>query len=206
MRTTLSILMVLLLGAAAIGWVGCESGDDLTGPEYGMRNQAMEPGRLTAVDRFSSRSGRFDPGPPFPGRGGMGGHYVETVISRDSGGTLEFWNGTLEISPGSIDATKTIWARTYSLSRGDFFKKIYEFGPSGTTFDPPAILTLSYCDLGPLLPNVIKLRVFNEETQQWEVASTMVNDPASKTFTGPIEHFSRYSLSGNGQVLRPKVE
>lgn len=206
MRILKSTFLVLILATVTLGWIGCESNNDITGPpDPDSRYQTGHAGRLQVVDSVTMHSGR-NRSNPFNDGSGMGGHYAETEISWENGGTLSFWNGSLEISPESIDQTKVIWARTYSLSRGDFFKKIYDFGPSGTTFNPPATLTLSYCDLGPLPPNILKLRVFNEATQQWEIAGYMVNNPEEKTFTGPIEHFSRYSLSGNSQTLRPKVE
>ena len=188
---------------------GCESGEYFTGPDPSIPGSEIS-GELVnssfdSLDNPGSGETKKGDKNRF-GHGGMGGHYDEAIVTRTNGGVLEFWNGSLTVLPGSIDETKTIWARTYSLSQGDFFKKVYEFGPSGTEFDPDAILVLSYCDLGPLPPNVIKLRVFNEITQQWEVTSTMVNDPESKTFTGPIEHFSKYSLSGNRQGLQQKIQ
>jgi len=137
---------------------------------------------------------------------GMGNRYSETYIDRTSGGTLSFNNGELTIPPDSIDASKLIWAETYNLQRGDFLKRIFIFGPSGTVFSPAATLTLSYCDMGDMLPDTIKLMLYNNQTGEWEIASHMVNNPENQTFSGPIQHFSRYSLSGNGQILQPKLE
>ncbi len=137
---------------------------------------------------------------------GMGNHYSETFISVEQGGTLEFFNGNLMVLPRALSADTTIWARIFRLNRHGFFKRIYEFGPSGTTFDPDAMLTLYYGDLGPLMPNSLELKVYNESTGRWDVAGHMINHPESRSFVGPIEHFSRYSLSGNGQVLAPEIE
>ncbi|MCD4654858.1 hypothetical protein K8T06_13105 [bacterium] len=172
----------LILIMTAVLWIGCESDTTITGLE-------------TSTNSKSSRSKHQ----------GMGGNFAEGLITIESGGVMIFKNGNLQVQPHSIDETKIVWVVTYNMTRGNFFKKIYEFGPSGTIFNPPAILTLNYCDLGPLMPDTIDLLVFNETNNQWEVASHMVNDPSSKTFTGPIDHFSRYSLSGNGQVLKPKL-
>lgn len=213
MKTLLLKIALTLL--AAFIWAGCDTGNEITGPE----KSGVEDSGACFVNSWNPEAGRLpETGLPciHPGdhggssadmsrENGMMGQYVEALITREDGGSLSFRNGRLDIPPMSIDATKVIGARTYSLEQGNFFKKIYEFEPSGTTFDPPATLTLNYCDLGPIMPESIVLRVFNENTNQWEIASTMVNDPQAKTFTGTIEHFSRYSLSGNGQVLRPQT-
>lgn len=193
-KTLLSLMLV------AVFWAGCESGMDLTAPKESTLEQAIQaqnPSSRSKTENGSSKNINRESGIP--------GHYSEAFISRENGGILEFRSGTLEVQPQSIDESKIISARTFSLEQRNFLKKIYEFDPSGTTFDPPAILTLSYCDLGPIIPETIVLRVFNDETNQWEIASFMVNDPINRTFTGSIQHFSRYSLSANGQVLRPQT-
>jgi hypothetical protein len=200
MRQSRNVKILAGLMLATFFWAGCESGMDLTAPK-----ETESELNIQAHNSHSQSKTDFDPSFIGHRENGMPGHYSETYISRENGGILEFRSGTLEVHPRSIDESKTIGARTYSLQQRDFFKKIYEFDPSGTTFDPPAILTLSYCDLGPTVPETIVLRVFNDETNQWEVASFMVNDPINQTFTGNIQHFSRYSLSGNGQVLRPQT-
>lgn len=135
--------------------------------------------------------------------------YRELYIDRSAGGTFQFANGRLDIQPNSINQSAVIWARTYFVKGsglGTLIKNIYEFGPSGTTFTPAAILTLSYCNLGPIMPDSLDLMYYNEETGQWELAAHMVHDPTTRTFSGPISHFSRYSLSGNGQTLLPLLE
>ena len=137
---------------------------------------------------------------------GMGNHYSEAFITHDSGGMLQFNGGFLSVPPDSIDEDKVIWARIYRLSGRNIFRRIYEFGPSGTGFSPAAMLTLSYRDMGPLMPNTVVLKVYNEQTHTWEVAGHMTNDTANQRFVGTIEHFSRYSLSGNGQILYPPIE
>ncbi len=196
-----TILSGTILGALALLlWTGCDSGMDLTGPDEARTGVHSRSG----IARFDSENGGSRSA-SIALMGGMPGHYFETLITREAGGTLLFKNGRLDIEPMSIDATKVVGARTYSLQQRDFFKRVYEFDPSGTTFNPPARLTLNYCDLGPVVPDTVVLRVFNEQTNEWEIASYMVNDPVNRTFTGTIEHFSRYSLSGNGQVLRPQI-
>ncbi len=168
-----------------LAMTACQPDTSLTGPD-------ADGGSFQ-----SSSTSRMD--------GGMGNRYTELYIPQSSGGTLVFNNGELFIPANSIDGSKLIWAEAYSLNRGDFFKRIFEFGPSGTTFSPAATLTLYYCEMGDLMPNSIRLMLYNEASGEWEIASHMINDPQAKSFSGPIEHFSRYSLSGNGQVLEPKL-
>ncbi|MBN1295142.1 hypothetical protein JXA80_00080 [bacterium] len=202
MRKQMILSRCLIVAVIIILGIGCESGDDITGlsPTIADGLDIAGPGQGAEADgdRGFERAAMRD--------SGMGGHNADALITKESGGTLVFWNGRLTVLPGSIDETKVVTARTYSLQRHDFFKKIYEFGPSGTTFDPDAELVLTYCDLGPLVPDTLVLRVFNEQTQEWEPAGHMTNHPSTRTFSGPISHFSRYSLSGNGQVLRPQVQ
>lgn len=178
--------------------VGYSAGSSIPGSDAGNRTCITMSDEINRADMHSGSDSLCDQG--------MGSHYSEAFVSVDSGGILTFFNGNLSIAPESIAQDMTIWARIYRLNRHGFFKRIYNFGPSGTTFDPEAILTLSYSELGPLYPNTLELKVFNETTGFWDVASHMVNHPESKCFVGPIEHFSRYSLSGNGQVLAPEIE
>jgi hypothetical protein len=179
---------------------GCDYQTTMTGPDTKASHIPDTHIRQLAGSHPSGTYSRY-----VSGNNHIPHNYFETLITVEQGGTLTFRNGQLQVLPFSIDETKVIGARTYSLHQGDFFKKIYEFEPSGTHFDPDAVLVLRYCDLGPYVPETLVLRVFNENTQQWEIASYMVNDPDARTFTGPIEHFSRYSLSGNRQILEPQT-
>jgi len=197
MERKLIVHNLLIFILIAIFWAGCESDTILTAPD---RSSSSDTAITAAVGDRGMRSSDFR-----SRNQGMGGHFAEVLITTESGGVMNFRNGDLQVQPHSIDETKMVWVTTYSMVRGNFFKKIYDFGPSGTVFDPPAILTLNYCDLGPLMPDSLDLLVFNETSNQWEVASNMVNNPSEKSFSGPISHFSRYSLSGNGQVLKPKL-
>lgn len=191
-KKTVTIKSFCLLTAVVVYLSGC--GFLPTEPE----NPDMKTRSIGQPDQqkmYSARTGH-----------GMYDHYSEAFIARETGGTLQFYGGELEVLPESIDTGKVIWSRAYRLCRMDFFKRIYEFGPSGTSFSPEATLILYYNDLGPLMPNTIELKVFNEMTQAWEVAGHMTNDTIHKRFIGPISHFSRYSLSGNGQILYPLIE
>ena len=141
-------------------------------------------------------------------------HFLnQQYIDRDAGGVLNFFGGNLSIPADSIDSSKVVWARIFAM-RGHFhhpppppdekpiFRNIYDFGPSGTTFDVPATLTVNYRCMPPIDGDTLVLTYYNEDTQRWEIVSTMTHDPANKSFSGYINHFSRYSLSANGQVLQ----
>ncbi len=194
--------------------IGCDGAMDVTGPHYpgsaGMSQERMRQKNESEQPISTTRTRTI--GLPFSqtnfdsrrNNGWMAQRYNEMFIPQEEGGRLTFGNGSLYIPPNSIDASKVIWSQTYMV-RGNLLKNIYDFGPSGTTFNPPAELTLSYCNMGPVMPASLTLMLFNEETGEWEPAAHMTHDPATHTFTGPIYHFSRYSLSGNGQVLRPKT-
>ncbi|MBN2056752.1 hypothetical protein JW905_17625 [bacterium] len=192
---------VLLLGLTIVA--GCDRGASPTAPEMGEPSAAM----LAGMDGRGIGTGSAIGSEVSRGGFGMASRYVETFIDRATGGTLNFHQGRLLVPPLSIDQSALLWARTYMVQGwgyGNILKHIYEFGPSGTTFDPPATLVLSYCDMGPIMPDSLDLMYFNEATGAWELASHMIHDPAARTFTGPISHFSRYSLAANGQTLRPQ--
>ncbi len=200
MRLKLFLLFLAILAA------GCDTGLLPTGP-----GATSAPKYLLSSDMHgNSRSeGAFHCGH------GMQHHYSEMYINRDTGGVLSFFDGTLSVPPHSINESKLIWAKTYMFhgpppeprnSGRDqrVFKQYFEFGPSETTFDPPAQLTLSYCQMPPVDVETLVLRYFNEETQTWEFAGFMTHNPGTKSFSGPIYHFSRYTLSANGQVIQPR--
>lgn len=200
MKKCLLFNMITVSICAVSFLTGCDYQNTMTGPETKVSYPPDAHIRQIAISPPSETYSRC-----VSGNNRIPHNYFETLITVEQGGTLNFRNGQLQVPPFSIDETKVIGARTYSLHQGDFFKKIYEFEPSGTQFDPDAMLVLHYCDLGPFVPDTLILRVFNENTQQWEIATYMVNDPDARTFSGPIEHFSRYSLSGNRQILEPQT-
>ncbi len=183
-----------ILTLSFLAFFGCEFFENPSGPS----GHDMPDG-VSVGDLGGPGGGAADQGPHM---GKMSGQRYQTFISREYGGLLDFDRGRLDIPANSINQSQMIWARNYFM-RGNILKTIYEFGPSGTVFDPSAELTLSYKHLGSIEPDSITLMLYNEETGEWEAASEMTHNPANRSFTGSIQHFSRYSLSANGQKLEP---
>ncbi len=74
---------------------------------------------------------------------------------------------------------------------------LYDLGPDGATFDPPADLTLGYDP--ELLPadtdeSNLALAVWNAETGKFDRIPGCAVDPGTRTVTGPVEHFSVFAV------------
>ncbi|MBI2566468.1 MAG: hypothetical protein HYV63_05495 [Candidatus Schekmanbacteria bacterium] len=126
----------------------------------------------------------------------------QTLISAASGGVFSFRAGTLTVRAGSIPAD-TVIQGTVRVTQCDVFRNEYEFAPSGLRFDPPATLALSYGMMSGADLDTVTLMLFDEQTGEWVVAAEMARDPSGHRYVGEISHFSRYSLSANGQSARP---
>jgi hypothetical protein len=75
----------------------------------------------------------------------------------------------------------------------------YDFGPDGTTFDPPATFVFHYddADLGGGLidPATLGVYLFDSQLPGWVFQGGMV-DTGAQTVTVTIDHFSTYALFG----------
>ena len=70
-------------------------------------------------------------------------------------------------------------------------------GPAGATFDPPALLTytLSEEEWGGIDEGaVLSVMWYNPETRDWQEITATV-DPATRTVTAEVDHFSIYALA-----------
>lgn len=113
-----------------------------------------------------------------------------SVSVGTEGGSLQVGPHTLTIPDGALDQTVTITA----VAPSDSTNRV-EFEPAGLVFARPAALTLSYanCDvLGSTLPKRIAY-VSDALTILEYILSS--DDPAAKTVTGRVEHFSGYAVA-----------
>ncbi len=173
MNNTLRILALF----AALSVVAC-SLDHVTGPEN--PGEPMPHCTTPGVTRVFRDSG---------------------IVGAAGGGTLEFHSGSLEIPPGSLEQDTEI-AVQVSVTQCDITRNEYEFSPSGTRFNPPATLRLSYGMMGSIDVQSLLLLLYDEGLEKWVVAANMVQESGHHRYSGPIEHFSRYSLSANGQTTK----
>lgn len=77
---------------------------------------------------------------------------------------------------------------------GSVIGLVYDFGPSGATFDPPIILTFTY-DPGsvPLGTDPVVME-WNEATGTWTEIEEYTIDPATNTIMASIRGFCKYSV------------
>jgi hypothetical protein len=73
---------------------------------------------------------------------------------------------------------------------------VYDFGPEGTTFDPPATLTLTYdeADVTPGSDEEDLTLLTDTADDEWEEIEGATVDPTTNTVTGEIAGFSRKGI------------
>jgi hypothetical protein len=137
-----------------------------------------------------------------PGTGDMPGYTVQTVDPA-SGGTVTHESAALDIPPNTLDEQTDIFAGIpdptpsftpldYAVQIGD----IYEFGPSGTGFDPFAGISISYDpdSLAGYDESVLTIMTFqNPGDAPVEVGNVTV-DSLSNEVSGNVDHLSYFTL------------
>lgn len=115
---------------------------------------------------------------------------------------------TLRFAKGSLEKAETITIQEYDANVLDV-----EFGPSGTKFDTPVMLTIDFAGT-PADPRTAYadqsapvLWWLNESTNHWEEVPGGVTDWAHLRYVVPLQHFSRYVLGGKaGWKQSPRTE
>lgn len=71
----------------------------------------------------------------------------------------------------------------------------FKFGPSGLSFLPAALLSISVdkADLRGVNPWRLKIAVASDDRDDWRVVGGIYN-PITRTVVAPVLHFSRYAL------------
>ena len=122
---------------------------------------------------------------------------ADEPVNPDEGGTVTTDIGvSIEIPEGSLDETVNIQIGTYEVlppGAPQLMGTLYFFGPSGTTFDPPAAITVPYDP--DLLPEGfdsadLVLLIYSEIDGTWAEALNSTVDTDAATVTGQITHFS----------------
>jgi hypothetical protein len=120
-----------------------------------------------------------------------------------AGGTAESVGGGIRllIPEGALAASTLITInKARSVGLGSLGIE-YEFGPTGTTFNVPALLSLSYdpTKLGGADENNLKLAYLSDD--RWIVISDSVVDKLNHVVTGHIAHFSKVGVIEDGLML-----
>lgn len=121
------------------------------------------------------------------------------------GGVLRPTTGTirLEIPPGAVDRPTTFSIDQLASpprphADGLVVTRAFEIGPTGTTFDPPAILTLRADAPGEnaIPPDAdVTTRSWNATAQRWDELGTPRFDPKRSTVTARIPHLSLWAAA-----------
>ncbi len=115
---------------------------------------------------------------------------------------------TLRFAKGSLTSSAIITINEYDPNVLDV-----EFGPSGTKFATPVMLTIDFAGT-PADPRTVYadqsepvLYWLNETTNRWEAVPGGVTDWAHMKYVVPLEHFSHYVLGGKaGWKQSPRTE
>ena len=125
---------------------------------------------------------------------------ADVPVDPNEGGTVTTDIGvSIEIPEGSLDETVNIQIGTYEVlppGAPQLMGTLYFFGPSGTTFDPPAAITVPYDP--DLLPEGfdsadLVLLIYSEIDGTWEEALNSTVDTDAQTVTGLTDHFSGFA-------------
>ena len=125
---------------------------------------------------------------------------ADVLIDPVEGGTINTDIGvSIDIPGGSLSEAVNIQIGTYeSIPPGapQLAGMLYFFGPSGTTFDPPATVTVPYDST--LLPEGfdpldLVLLIYNEGDGTWAEAPNSVVDTDAQTVSGQTYHFSGFA-------------
>ncbi|MCK5320007.1 DUF2341 domain-containing protein [Candidatus Parcubacteria bacterium] len=133
----------------------------------------------------------------------------ETVVAAD-GGTVVNAADTVDVEiPANALASDTDITIDAGEAIGDFqvqgiapIDYIYTFGPEGTTFSIPVILTFDYDDIGMTLEEEqgLDIYLYNETLEIWEAQGAIV-DTDFNTLTLSVTHFSDYVVGRDITVL-----
>lgn len=116
---------------------------------------------------------------------------VSQMIKANTGGTLYLGEFKFYVPPGAL-ANDTMISITMT---NDKYIQM-DFGPDGTQFDPPAVMTVSYAtaNLQNFKPSNLSISWFDTTQNKWINIGGTVNQ-STMTVSVPVTHFTEYSLS-----------
>jgi hypothetical protein len=180
---------------------------------------SVDSGLITVADPLTS-----PPSPPDPGTGESGGtgssdkvflfkYMTDTPGTFSSEFNTKTWDGRLKLTfpKGTTGKTEEGWALSYisldpiakdgpdvpSLDKGNIIGFTYNLEPEGTTFRPPAIITILYTDaMVPAGVNEKDLVIgfWNSNSKLWEVLAGCLVDTVKNQITAPLSHFSSCAI------------
>jgi hypothetical protein len=120
----------------------------------------------------------------------VGETYQSNVTAAD-GGVLETGSGTatLDVPAGALDEDTDVTV-TVGAATSDTASLVYDYGPDGLTFDPPATLTIEFT--GPA-PSGYEAVVARLDGSDWVALDGSVVDGA--TVSAPVDHFTSFAVT-----------
>ena len=175
MRAMARKFSVVLLFAALLTGVGCNSTDSPTGPTAAATD---EPSPLLSnlLGKLRLLSCSTQP------------YAVTTKAVGPKGGIILVGSHRLSIPAGALATRVTITAEQVAGSTNSV-----RFAPEGLRFAKPASLTMSYANCSGLLAPK-RIVYLNELLRILELLPSL-DDAASKSVTAGIRHFSRYAVA-----------
>jgi predicted CXXCH cytochrome family protein len=210
-----SDLVVLAARANLLSWSG-------SSPSYRIERAPHPAGPWSGIGTTSSTA--FRDRPPTPGiywyrvrplaAGGAMGRPTVPVSNDDvriaarigpAGGVLRASTGTvaLRIPPGAVRHPSTfsitqLEAPPAQATGGVLVTRAFDIGPSGTRFDPPAILTLrADAPAGAALPEDadVNARWWDATAGRWDPLAGARFDPERSVVTAEIPHLSMWAAA-----------
>jgi hypothetical protein len=118
------------------------------------------------------------------------------MVTAAAGGTVVVGGGSLAIPGGSLSADTMVTVSSAAPAAGTpdaatIKGMVYDFGPSGTAFDPPATLTLPAPGASPPAGQQAVISTLAQGETTWTDLPTTV---AGGMLTAPVAHFSGFSV------------
>ncbi|MCH7699144.1 MAG: hypothetical protein IH865_09445 [Chloroflexi bacterium] len=120
-------------------------------------------------------------------------------LSTDIGPTPDAVEAELDIPEFALSETEAITIEVFlaedipeAVGDAQTLSRAFRFLPDGLTFDPPAIVTITYTDaeVVGIDESAIELIVYNSQTDDWEVATIIARDTVANTIKISMAHFS----------------
>jgi hypothetical protein len=121
---------------------------------------------------------------------------TSVMVTAAAGGTVALGGASLAIPGGSLTADTNVSVTSGPPQAGTpdastIKGKLYDFGPSGTMFNPPATLTLPAPSASPPAGSMAVISTLAEGASTWTDLPTTAS---GGMLTAPVSHFSGYSV------------
>lgn len=197
-RITAILITVLLAVGITLNFSGCsKDASKMIGPssEDNYNQQTSLAKKKTTLSMYSSTETALAQESNYQS------WYKEQMVNMNQGGWIQCNHTRLNIPAGALDTNTKISIFIQDKPVEGLpgaIQRDYTFGPSGTVFNKPLTLELSYqgADLNGQPESSLQIYYYNKVTGIWESMGGIVDASGDKVvFYGTINHFSRYALA-----------